>query len=261
MRKMISVVLAILPGCMMEVHEGNGVSATDVRDVGAFDAVVNTTELDVAITDGPTSAAAVICDENLLEDVVLEVNDGELSVEIGEKEDRWIQLAPETDCGVELVVPSLTALTATGSGGVRVESEVGFALADIELTGSGDVEVDAPLWPEHLEASATGSGDLHLSQVEAVEAGFSLTGSGDLKVDQGAIDRLDVSATGSGDSKLEGLESRSAHVSLTGSGDAEVRATEAIEASLTGSGDLTVWGAPAERDVASTGSGDVNYAE
>lgn len=261
MYRMISVVLAILPGCVVEVHEGDGVSATDVRDVSDFDGVVNTTELDVAIKDGPTAGAAVICDENLLEHITLELSGGELTVSIEGEKGRWVQIAPETDCSVELVAPGLSSLIATGSGEVTVSNEGAFALEFIESTGSGGVVVLGPIETDALEASATGSGGLELASVQALDLELALTGSGGASIDVGTVEALDLAATGSGGASFRGLSARRADVALTGSGDGELTVTESLSASLTGSGSLTVWGAPTERDVATTGSGDVSYAD
>lgn len=261
MRLMYSVVLAILPGCVISVHEGDGVPATQVLDVGSFDGVANETSVDVAILYGPTHAAALTCDENLLDLIEVTVQNGALTVRTERDGGQWIQLDPRTDCVLEVVAPALSALSATGSGDVEVVGDTGFALQDVSVTGSGDVLVHPPITVDGFEAAVTGSGTLEVDSLSAEAVGLSSTGSGGLSVSSGAAGLLELSGTGSGDLLARGLVAGEVEASLTGSGDGEVTATERITASLTGSGDLTVWGDPAEREVSSTGSGDVSFAD
>ena len=92
-------------------------------------------------------------------------------------------------------------------------------------------------------------------------ATFDSTGSGGLSVGAGTAGLLTLHDTGSGDILVRGVVAEEVDAKLTGSGNGEVTATLQIEAKTTGSGDLTVWGAPAQRDVDSSGSGEVLFAE
>ena len=262
MRKVIPMFLAIAPGCaVISIHEGDGVSVTDVREVGAFDSVSNQISVDVAITYGPTHAAAVTCDQNLVDLIVLSVEGGELTVETEREKGQWVQLSPATDCVVEIVTPELDRLQATGSGDVSVVGDTGFALSEVSVTGSGDVLVYVPVSTGSFDASVTGSGTMELDNLSADVATFDSTGSGGLSVGAGTAGLLTLHDTGSGDILVRGVVAEEVDAKLTGSGNGEVTATLQIEAKTTGSGDLTVWGAPAQRDVDSSGSGEVLFAE
>lgn len=262
MRKLFPVLLAIAPGCaVIEVHDGDGVSVTDVREVGRFDTVSNQGEVDVAITYGPTYAAAVTCDSNLVDYIVLEQDGGTLQVKLDRENGAWIRIAPATDCVVEIVAPELDGLRATGSGDVEVVGDTGFALSDISVTGSGDVVVYVPVEVNHFDASVTGSGTMELDSLVADDVSVKSTGSGGLSISAGSARTLDLSDTGSGDIFVRGVVAEQVDAHLTGSGDGEVTATAQITAHTTGSGDLTVWGAPTQRDVSSTGSGEILFAE
>lgn len=262
MRKLFPVLLAIAPACaVIEVHDGDGVSVTDVREVGRFDTVSNQISVDVAITYGPTQAAAVTCDSNLVDYIVLSVNSGSLSVTMDRDHGSWIQISPMTDCVVEIVTPELDGLHATGSGDVEVVGDTGFAISDITVTGSGDVAVYVPIEVSHFDASVTGSGTMELDSLVADDVSVKSTGSGGLSIAAGSARTLDLSDTGSGDVFVRGVVAELVDAHLTGSGDGEVTATAQITAHTTGSGDLTVWGAPTQRDVSSTGSGEILFAE
>lgn len=254
--------LLLLPGCLvLEVHRGNGVSATEERAVGAFDGVSNEIGLDVRVTLGEVPSVRVTCDENLLADLITEVEDGVLVVHT--RQDGWssANLLPQVDCVVDVAASALTSLSTSGSGDLTVAGEVPQALSDISSSGSGDILVSAPIEVDRLDAGSSGSGLITLGAVDAHQVHLSSSGSGDVAVGEGAAVGLDLDSSGSGDLLARGLLAEEVQVWLSGSGDAEATATVAVRGGLSGSGDLTVWGAPAERDVQTSGSGDVRYAE
>lgn len=262
MRTLILALPLLASACVvLEIHEGDGVSATEPRDVGAFSAVRATADLDVFVTRGDTPAATVTCDENLLGFIVLEVRDDTLVVRTGEGDhDAPVMLDPHTDCRVDVVAGDLTALTATGAGDLHVAGAEPLSLAEVTATGSGDVTVE-PTATGDLAVLATGSGNVTVAAIEAGEVELTATGSGDLTVTSGHTGGLDVVASGSGDVDAAGLSALEVHVQVSGSGDAAVTATDSIEGTVSGSGDLTVTGAPPQRDVVATGSGEVHFVD
>lgn len=104
----------------------------------------------------------------------------------------------------------------------------------------GHVAVTVP----GLEALAMyGSGDARVLGLDGGQLRIDLVGSGDLRA-TGRVDRVEAVLSGSGKLDLGELEARQAALDLTGSGDAVVRATESMEAIVSGSGDLSVRGDP-----------------
>ncbi len=261
MRTTIAALLAVLPGCIIEVHGGDGVPATEVRAVGAFDAIANEVSLDVDITYGETPSVTVTCDENLLENIVARVDGSTLVITTERSDGFWIQLDPRTPCGVSVITPTLVSLSSYGSGDVEVLGPTGFALQEVLATGSGDVVIRPLLSTERFDGLATGSGALIVNELLAETVSLTSTGSGGLSVSGGSAGFLELVGSGSGDLEARGLVAQVVDATLSGSGDGEVTASEAITASLSGSGDLRVWGSPAQRDVNSTGSGEVRFAE
>lgn len=261
MRSSLSLLLALAPACVvLEFHEGNGVSATELREVGAFDALANEGGFDVFVTLGEPATVAVTCDENLLDDIEIEVEGDELVVR-STWEGRAVSLLPRTECFVQVVTPDLRALVASGSGDVALSGPSAVSLDAITVSGSGDVLVSAPLVALQLSVVSTGSGEAALDQVSVSGLALVSTGSGGLSVNGGDAGALELQGTGSGDVLVAGVQTESAQVLLTGSGDGEISVNRSLEATLTGSGDLTVWGDPAQRDLTETGSGEVRFLE
>jgi hypothetical protein len=70
---------------------------------------------------------------------------------------------------------------------------------------------------------------------------IDISGSGDASVD-GDADDAQFTVTGSGDIAADRLVARKVAVSISGSGDARVNATEALDARVSGSGDVAYRG-------------------
>jgi Putative auto-transporter adhesin, head GIN domain len=105
-------------------------------------------------------------------------------------------------------------------------------------------------------ASVSGSGDIHVKGLKAADLEAGVTGSGDVTL-TGVADRLHAQITGSGDLRAGDFAAKSVRVTVTGSGDATVQATEELDASVTGSGDVHYSGHPSKVRKTVTGSGDI----
>ena len=222
--------LALLSACQIAV--GNGVSASETREVPAFERVADTTSVDVAVEAGPEASVLVTCDENLLPLVITDVQGDTLRIRTQDDMD----LDPRVDCRVDVTVPALLGLVASGSG---------------DLSASGDLT-------GFEEATCTGSGDLVAEGIASDDVHLESTGSGDLTA-SGTTSTLGVDSTGSGGVDARDLLAGCVSVLCTGSGDVQVSASTSLDATLTGSGDVEVWGNPADCNVQTTGSGEVSY--
>lgn len=250
--------LPLLSGCIViQVNEGDGVPASETRDVAAFDGVSNESQVDVRITEGDTPSVEVTCDENLLDEIDTFVDGSVLTIRTVGDWKRGGAFLPRTTCEVDIVAPALISLENSGSGDYLVQGDTPTPLADILSTGSGDMAIHWPISVDELGVTSMGSGEIDLGGIQAGLVGLTSSGSGDISLGAGNTDELDLVSSGSGDILARDLVAVSVSATLTGSGDAEVTATESLDATLTGSGDLTVWGAPQQRDVVTSGSGDV----
>ncbi|MDH3283387.1 MAG: DUF2807 domain-containing protein [Acidobacteriota bacterium] len=168
--------------------------------------------------------------------VVTGAADVELS--IGEPLSLWIEaddnLLPlvTTDVrGERLVVSSRGSYSTRHGVRVRVAAP---AVSSVKLAGSGTITIEG-LDGGELELTVAGSGDIVVT---------------------GEVDSLDASVGGSGDIDGSRLVSRSVRARIAGSGDIDVHATEALTATIAGSGEITYRGDPPsiERSIAGSGS-------
>jgi hypothetical protein len=104
--------------------------------------------------------------------------------------------------------------------------------------------------------SVSGSGDIRATGLKAGEMDTSVTGSGNVTL-SGVVEGLRAHITGSGDLRAGELNARKVKITVTGSGEATVRATEELDASVTGSGDVRYSGKPPQVRKRVTGSGNI----
>ncbi|WP_269533000.1 head GIN domain-containing protein [Chitinimonas sp. BJYL2] len=239
--------------------KGNGKAATENRTMAAVKEVESTGSVDVDIRIGDTPGLVVSGDENLLPLIETEVSGDRLTIRT--------RKSFSTDQPLKVVVttPSLSRVKHTGSGDVSVDGLKEGDL-DVESTGSGETRVAGKvaslglrmigsgdfsgesLMPANVKVDLTGSGDVLLGSVTVERFEASIKGSGSVTA-KGIAKQLVGSVMGSGDLQLDALKSETAEVSVLGSGDVAISASQAIKATATGSGEITVHGQPAKQEI------------
>ena len=174
-------------GTSSTVVQGSGVAASETRSLPSFQAVQLAGSNQVVVRVGEPQSVVVTGDDNLLALVTTEVRDGALVI------DSDGSFSTEQPMSVEVSVPSLGAVTLSGSGIVTVEGVDAEKLV-ARLPGSGLLVVDGTT--ERLDAALAGSGRLLLAELVAQDATAVVSGSGQIEVH--ATRRLDATVSGSG---------------------------------------------------------------
>jgi len=192
------------------VHVGSGRLGVEKRETEAFQTVVARGSMDVKVTLAPDMARGsveVLADDNLLEFVRTEVQNGTLFVDL---EDG--SYSSRRSMVIRVRTAHLNSIALEGSGDFQVEGlqEESF---QVRLEGSGDVSVKGQA--QRLAVDLEGSGDIDLGRLVAEEANVALEGSGDIRVH--AKKRLTIAITGSGDVSYRGHPELS--INVVGSGD------------------------------------------
>ena len=132
------------------------------------------------------------------------------------------------------------------------------SLTAAQQHGSGDLRIDKLSGPR-FESTIAGSGDLQIENAQVGSFALSIAGSGDVVI-SGTADDARFGVAGSGDINARNFAAKKVSVSISGSGDAHVNATEAIDAKVAGSGDITYSGHPHDVNRRVSGSGSVEAA-
>lgn len=168
--------------------EGSGVPATQVRHVEAFTGVDLAGSNNVVIRVGGTQSVVVRADDNLIDRVTTEVRSGRLV--IGNTSGSFSTKSPMV---VEIGVPSLDALTLSGSGNIDVAG-VDAKSFDVSLPGSGMLSGSGRA--VRLDVAVGGSGTVRFTDLVAQHVRADVSGSGSIFVT--ATESLAAKVSGSG---------------------------------------------------------------
>ena len=162
--------------------------ASEQRDVAPFTRIAMGAEADVVVAVGGAQAVTVRGDDNLLDELSTEVDDGTLTI------DEDADLDPEAGLTVDITVPALDQLEIGGAGDATIEGVAGESLR-IEVSGAGDVEASGEV--DRVEIVISGAGDVQTDDLLAREAEVVISGAGSVHVR--AAESLNATVSGAGD--------------------------------------------------------------
>lgn len=213
---------------------GNGNTVSIERSVGDYESIAISGSFDIDLVSGSEGALIVKGEENLLEYIVTEVENGKLVIRVK----KGVNLKPSIHKGgihVQVPVESIDALSLSGSGDIVGHTTLKTADFKTSMSGSGDITLDVDT--ETLSASMSGSGDMNLS---------------------GNTRDFKATISGSGDIKAFDLNADNVEATVSGSADIKVTANEKLKARVSGSGDINYRGNPKKVDTKTSGSGDIS---
>ena len=206
------------------------------RHLSGFHAIDVAGSFDVYITQGSTESVKVEAPSNMMGRIITEVNNGVLRIYNKHDTFNWGDMWGHHKKIVVYVVAK--------------------NLNSINLSGSGDAFFKDGIRAGNLKLSISGSGDM-TGSVDAKNLDCSITGSGDMKL-SGRAESSGVTLVGSGDFTARSLQTVNCAVRVSGSGDAQVNASERVDATVSGSGDVRYTGGAKLINSRKTGSGDIS---
>ena len=241
------------------VTTGNGQAAHDVRAVGQASGLSVNGPLEVIVRVGGVPHLEVDADANLLPLIRTEVTGDTLRV--------WVEgnVRSNNPMRVSYSTPRLSQVSASGSGRLSISDLNGGALM-VNKSGSGSTELVGRVSSLNVEQSGSGqlmaaalqSGDVNLNmngsgsaqfgQIQGRALNVNLSGSGSLQA-AGTVSWLNARVHGSGGVNLASLTSDQADLTTTGSGGITALVRQNLSAQTTGSGHITVYGNPAQRNI------------
>lgn len=208
---------------------GNVINAS--RTVSSFEKVSVSGSFDVYLVKGKEGKIDIKIEDNLLDYLVTEVDDGKLKI-------KWKKgTSINTRRGVVLTV-YFEDINAIG------------------LSGSGDIVAKDIIKSDNFKVAVSGSGDIEF-EIEANTLGASVSGSGDLDL-KGKVNEFTAAVAGSGDISAYNLSSNKADLKVSGSGSMTLTVNKELKAKVAGSGDIRYKGSPRIEDIKVSGSGNVS---
>lgn len=251
---LLAVVSIALSAGFLRAHaatHANVVVASESRPLDA--SIVNIVvsgPIDLELKQAATPAMIVKGDAGMLVRVTARVEGNTLYLGT-----RGIIVLIRQPLKVELSLPALEKLQMQGSGDSQVRGFRGNRL-ELLTRGSGDLSVEADY--QQVQASSGGSGNLTLMLGNSDSLELAMHGSGDARI-KGQSKVLNANLNGSGDLDAHELKANRVSVTSSGSADVTVFALQSIMLRLMGSGDATIYGNPASRNIERKGSGEIYW--
>jgi hypothetical protein len=238
---------------------GDGRLAHESRVAGNVSAIDVSGPLEVNVRAGAAPSLEVDADSNLLPLIRTEVSGGVLRM--------WVEgnVRSNNSLRVTATLPALTQVRSSGSGRLTI-SELNGAPLDFSKSGSGAANLSGRV--SRLDVRHTGSGHVNASALQTGDANVTLNGSGRMSLGQvhgsaltvnlhgsgslqasGVVTSLNAHVQGSGGANLTALSSDQADLTTNGSGDITATVKRSLLAQSNGSGRITVYGNPAQRNV------------
>ena len=261
MKNSILFILLILLGWNAQA------ASEEKRPASKFTAIENSCSADIIITQGDEYSIRVIAPEKYLDNVITKIAAQTLYVDIKGNLYNYDELR------VEVTVINLKEIVSRSSGDFEIKGLLSGESFILEMHGSGDFEGNMNM--KDVEVTMHGSGDVELSGVNSSidvtqhgsgdfegedlylgNSSFKINGSGDCEVSGNAA-MMELRQNGSGDFDGRSFEVKTAKIRKTSSGEADIFVTTTIDASISGSGDLSIKGQPEMTNFSATGSGDI----
>ena len=238
---LLSVALMMM-SCKPEIKVfADSPTVTQVRPIKGFEQIDIFGSPTVIYEQGNGFSVKVKGPENLVNKIITELDDHTLVIRNKGKIGMVnISLTGNDHLEVYVTSPDLTAIRLNGSGDFVSHRRIDTDNMEITLRGSGDIDI-SDLICDHCVMEVVGSGDLDIDRLETRTSEVSLVGSGDVELKQVNVRSTDITLRGSGDISVDFME-----------GCQEVQAT------LTGSGDVTLKGHVRKYAQQKSGSGDID---
>jgi hypothetical protein len=232
---------------------GSRLVASEKRTLGASVQQVEVSgPINLTLRQGPAASLEVRGEQRLLANVDTTV-DGD-TLHIGP---RGILLRHRQPIEVTLVLPTLEHLNVSGSGQHTVSGFSGDRIA-VNVDGNAGLRFNGRY--RDIDAGLHGSGDMEVTGGNAERVMADLKGSGHMTLVGGARE-LHAEVAGSGELDARHLRAEAADLAHHGAGTSTLYASKRVQVEMTGSGNITVYGNPDNRDISRTGSGSVSFQD
>jgi len=203
----------------------SGETTTETRTINSFSKLNLQSSAHVIVTHGDQTALTITGDKSALSVLKTEVKGSELVI--------WSNENYDGDLTIHVTTPNLERVLLEGSGEISAKE---FSSQSFEATIDGSGDIDASITASKVKADIEGSGVIKLS---------------------GTTDQYAAEVAGSGTIESFDLQAKSGSISISGSGESEVHCTDALAASVSGSGGIYYKGAPTALTTTISGSGTI----
>lgn len=207
---------------------GSGISMTERRTVAEYDQIELRGIGTVEITAGELSELEVSGDDNVVPLIRTDVVDRRLVIRT-EKEVR-----PVAPLVIRGATPDVVAASCSGAGDIRISGVQNESKVRLIISGAGNLTFSGSVGGLH--AAVSGAGDIRLA---------------------GTANTAEFVVSGAGDIQAADLQAKRVKARVSGAGDVTLNAGEALDASVSGAGDIRYTGDAKEISQKVSGVGSI----
>lgn len=236
MKTLISILTLLIIGTSLNAQiftkkiTGNGKLITENRNLSDYDKISVAGPFDMILAKGKEGAISIKADENLMEYIETEVENGHLKI----RHKKGYQLKSYKTIAITVPFETIETISLAGSGNVSSGDILKASELNINLAGSGTI--DLPVSTKILKSDIAGSGNIKLS---------------------GNSEVFYCKIAGSGNLEGYNLKATASHINIAGSGNVKIHTISEIHSKIVGSGDVIYTGNPAIEKSKSVGSGTI----
>jgi hypothetical protein len=203
-------------------------------NVKNFKSITVSSGIDLYLTQGNTESLTIKGDDDLIKDVIIEQNNGNIRIKYKEGI-NWGRLFKNQSIKVYVNYISLTDLTSSGGSDVYTQNNLKSDVLNLKASGGSDLKLS--LTVRDLSLNISGGSDADL---------------------KGSGENFQLTASGGSDVNAFGYMVNNAKVTVSGGSDANIYVNKALEANASGGSDVNYKGKASLRKTSSSKSGDVN---
>lgn len=209
--------------------DGNGNVINEDRSISSdFENIKVSQGLDLYITQTDNVALTVEADENLMDLIMTDVENGTLRIYTTENIRR------ATSRKILLNVENISSIKATSGSDVFSKNTIEADNLELKCTSGADIKLDVKT--DFLECSSTSGSDIKLS---------------------GITNNFKASATSGSDIDASDLKAKSSNAKATSGADISLNTSESLVAKATSGGDIRYSGNPEKVEKSDTSAGSV----
>ena len=252
--------VALVPLCL--VAQSSKV-VKEKRDLRGFSSINISGSWDAVIAQGKNFSITIEASKESIDDLRIKVEDGTLYVSNNRKGLRINLFNKRNDIRkVHITLPELQKITA--SGGSDIIPQTPFRTENMKLVMSGGSNLKSlSLDCQSLECKMSGGSDANIHLINGKSVKINNSGGSDLSLSGLLAEVLDLQTSGGSDVKLEGetnnlqvkssggsdvsafkLKTKICTASVSGAADVDIYVTDSLNASISGSSDVSCKGNP-----------------
>lgn len=223
---------------------------------------------DVVVRQGDRQSVSIEVSEEVLDRAIVEVKNGTLHIYNKTSNSVFslgnLRNTRNTVQKAYVTVTNLEKIKASGGVDIRFETPVKAGDFELELSGGTDLEnlrldcnrfkgqfsggCDADIRfiaVREVRVDVSGGSDVDLFDIAAQSTRIAASGGCDLEL-TGKTDELTLTASGGSDISASKLSARNCNANFSGAADGNIRVTDRLDITVSGSADVTCFGNPGD---------------